>query len=61
MGKMKTFLNEPKAFFHLQFDYNEKALRFRLVIENYTTPPDPNNEFRIFTQSSGQTGFTKRV
>ena len=67
MGKMKTFLNEPivgTALFHLQFDYNEKALRFRLDGINqgktdYTTPPDPNNEFRIFTQSSGQTGFTK--
>ena len=67
MGKMKTFLNEPivgTALFHLQFDYNEKALRFRLNGINqgktdYTTPPDPKNEFRIFTQSSGQTGFIK--
>jgi hypothetical protein len=67
MGKMRTFLNEPivgTALFHLQFDYNEKALRFRLNGINqgktdYTTPPDPENEFRIFTQSSGQTGFIK--
>jgi hypothetical protein len=67
MGKMRTFLNEPvigAALFHLQFDYNEKTLRFRLNGVNqgktdYTTPPDPKNEFRIFTQSSGQTGFTK--
>jgi formylglycine-generating enzyme required for sulfatase activity len=67
MGKMRTFLNEPvigAALFHLQFDYNEKTLRFRLNGVNqgktdYTNPPDPKNEFRIFTQSSGQTGFTK--